>query len=635
MIAPGRAARAPRSPPSASRAWLRALETTARLTAASDATLAALLDTLAEAHGDAPALLSEREVFSFQEMAAQARRYTRWARIQGLGRGDVVALLAPNSPDYFIAWAGVTRTGASVALLNANLREAPLVHAVRTARPTHLLVAPELLGVFEDAAGQLDFRPKIWMQDRPLGDGECGDSEPNDSKPTNSGPGDIRPSDGVQRLSITAYRADPLDEAERSGAGLSDRALLIYTSGTTGLPKAANVSHRRVLSWCGWFAGMMDTGPADRMYDCLPMYHSVGGVAAIGAVLVNGGSVFIRERFSASQFWSDVVRWDCTLFQYIGELCRYLLAAPPHADETRHRLRLACGNGLREEVWTAFQARFAIPGVLEFYAATEGAFSLYNVEGRPGSIGRVPPFLAHRFPAAIVRHDLENGQPARDAAGRCLACGPDEVGEAIGRLASRGSAPGVESRSQAGAGRFEGYSDAAETQRKVLRNVFEYGDAWFRTGDLMRRDAAGFFYFVDRVGDSFRWKGENVSAAEVADVIAATPGVIAAVVYGVAVSGADGRAGMAALVVDAGFDLADLRRQTARLPRYARPLFVRLAERLATTETFKPKTQALIREAYDPTRVSDALYVDDARLDAYVPLTPDVYAAIQGGRIRF
>ena len=185
-----------------------------------------------------------------------------------------------------------------------------------------------------------------------------------------------------------------------------DRALYIYTSGTTGLPKAANVSHFRLMQWSHWFAGMMDTRPSDRMYNCLPMYHSIGGVVAIGAMLVNGGSVVLRQRFSASHFWDDVVEWNCTLFQYIGELCRYLVNSPPHPREAEHRLRLCCGNGLRPDVWDEFKRRFRIPQILEFYAATEGNFSLYNCEGKPGAIGRIPSFLAHRLScgAGQIRH---------------------------------------------------------------------------------------------------------------------------------------------------------------------------------------------------------------------------------------
>ncbi len=261
----------------------------------------------------------------------------------------------------------------------------------------------------------------------------------------------------------------PLSPTERPAITINDRALLIYTSGTTGLPKAASISHRRILNWGGWFAGLTNATSEDRLYNCLPIYHSVGGIVAPCSMLSAGASVVLADKFSAAHFWRDIVRSDCTLFQYIGELCRYLLKAPVSEFEGQHRLRLACGNGLRRDIWEAFQARFAIAQILEFYAATEGNFSLYNVEGRPGAIGRVPPFLTHRFPVALVRFDAALGTPLRAADGLCIPCDRNEAGEAIGRIGIAGD----------GGGRFEGYTDATETEKKILRDVFSLGDAWF------------------------------------------------------------------------------------------------------------------------------------------------------------
>jgi fatty-acyl-CoA synthase len=420
----------------------------------------------------------------------------------------------------------------------------------------------------------------------------------------------------VERLS-----AAPLTVAERRAVTISDRALTIYTSGTTGLPKAANVSHHRLMQWSFWFAGLMDAGTDDRMYDCLPMYHSIGGVVATGAMLVSGGSVVIREKFSASDFWDDVVTWDCTLFQYIGELCRYLVNAPEHPRERKHRLRLCCGNGLRADVWEKFQSRFEIPRILEFYAATEGNISLYNVEGKVGAIGRVPPFLAHRFPLALVQFDTAAGEPMRDVDGRCIRCGTDEIGEAVGKIGA--------------CGEFEGYTSASETERKILRNVFEDGDAWYRTGDLMRMEAGGFFYFIDRIGDTFRWKGENVATSEVAAVLTAFPGITEASVYGVAVPSTEGAAGMAALVADGTLNLAELRKHLARrLPAYARPLFLRLKDRLDATGTFKHDKTVLAREGFDLTVIRDPIYFDDSAQETYVPLDAALYERIDAGKVR-
>ncbi|MFE1601219.1 long-chain-acyl-CoA synthetase [Methylobacterium sp. ID0610] len=573
--------------------WLGALERTSRIGAQPWRTLPRVVDDLGLAHGEAPALIGEHGSLSHAGLAERARRYARWGLAEGIRAGETVALLMPNGPDYMAAWLGLSRIGARVALLNTNLTGASLAHCIAEATPRHLIVGERFASSCTAAAPHLAERPRlVWAGD------------------------------------LAAMLADhdgaAFAEGEERGVTLADTALYIYTSGTTGLPKAARVSHHRVMTWSHWFAGLLATGPEDRLYNCLPMYHSVGGVVATGSALVGGGAAVLRERFSARRFWDDIAAENCTLFQYIGELCRYLLAAPSHPLERAHALRIATGNGLRPEIWTAFQARFGIPRILEFYAATEGTLSLCNVEGRVGAVGRVPPFLAHSSPAAIVRHDPETGAPARGADGLCLRCPPGEAGELIGRLSR-----------EVGSQRFEGYTSAAASDAKVLRDVFKPGDAWFRTGDLMRVDRQGFYTFVDRVGDTFRWKGENVATTEVAAALAAAAGVEAAAVYGVAVPGTEGRAGMAAIKAGPGFDLAALRRDLAeRLPAYARPLFLRLCADFEITETFKQKTQALAEAGFNPARVADPLYFDDAGAGAYVPLDADLHARIVGGAVR-
>jgi fatty-acyl-CoA synthase len=281
---------------------------------------------------------------------------------------------------------------------------------------------------------------------------------------------------------------------------------------------------------------------------------------------------------------------------------------------------------VRADIWEKFKERFAIPQIIEFYAASEGTFSLFNIEDEPGAIGHVPPFLAPRFPAVIVRYDAEKERPYRNEDGRCVRCAANEVGEALGRISGNGDNPET---------RFDGYLNAAETEQKIVRHVFEDGDAWYRTGDLMRMDARGFIYFVDRIGDTFRWKGENVSTLEVAEALSTCPGILDLVIYGVAVPGADGRAGMAALTVDGSFDLSGLRALARqRLPAYARPVFVRLCKGIAMTETFKPKKQALMSEGFDPQSTDDPIYVEDAAANAYVRLDQANYARIHSGALR-
>jgi fatty-acyl-CoA synthase len=548
-------------------AWIRALDSVRIMEDAPDTTLVSLLDGLADQHGDRVALAGEAETLSFRELAARSNRYARWAIAQGLMDGDVVCLLMANRPEYVAIWLGLTRAGCVVALLNTNLIGGGLAHCIRAAGSTHLIVESALVPRVAAIADQLS-PIRAWSH--------------GSAKSTAAWP-DIAPE--VERQVGT-----PLAVSERHVPGADNRALLIYTSGTTGLPKATVITHARIMEWSFWFAGLMDTGPDDRLYDCLPMYHSVGGIVAIGSMLVKGGSVLIRERFSASRFWDDVVDGGCTIFQYIGELCRYILNTPPHPKERLHQLRLACGNGLRGDVWEAFQQRFGLPRLLEFYAATEGSISLYNCEGKPGAIGRIPPFLAHRFPVALIQCDPVTGESVRDESGFCITCKPDEVGEAVGRIADG---------NRTSARKFDGYTDATASKRKILCDVFEKGDLWFRSGDLMRKDSRGFFYFVDRIGDTFRWKGENVSTTEVATIVRSCPGVMDAVVYGVTVAGHEGRAGMAAIATDDRFDLAGFRMLlTERLPAYAQPLFVRVRSALDVTGTFKLVTEALARDGY-------------------------------------
>ena len=522
----------------------------------------------------------------------------RWRKVCGQVTGSLWRWATrPTTPAI---WIGLSRVGVVTALVNTQLVGTGLAHCLTLAEPKLVIVDGDRLDAVSAAAGGA---MAVWTHDV--------DSE------------DRRRLD----VAVGTFLPGPLDADEAPGIRLRDPALLIYTSGTTGLPKAARVSHYRIMMWCEWFAGIMDAVPEDRLYDCLPMYHSIGGVVAVGAMLVAGGAVIVRSGFSASRFWDDVVASEATIFQYLGELCRYLLAAPAAASSHGHRLRLICGNGLRADVWEDFTARFAIPRIVEFYAATEGSFSLFNLEGRPGAIGRVPRFMAHRSPVALVRFDIEAERPVRDAEGRCLRCDTGEAGEAIGRIAM-----GEEGTL---ATRFEGYTDDAASNAKVLRDVFEPGDAWFRTGDLMKRDQDGFYYFVDRIGDTFRWKGENVATTEVADVLCACPGVIEASVYGVAVPGADGRAGMAALVVDESFELATLHAHVAaHLPVYARPPFLRLRPRLAITSTFKVQKSTDARSGFDLEVVGDPLFVADAQQQAYVTLDAAMSARIAVGSMR-
>lgn len=583
---------------SVSRAWLRALELTAPIPRQRERVLPTLVDELGRRLRDRPALLSDRECFTYAQLAGRARQYSRWALAEGVGKGEVVGLLMPNRPEYLAIWLGITRVGGVVALLNTNLAGQSLARCIQAAAAKRLIVAAELSAALDTALPHFAEPPQVWFH---------------------GGRGGL--DEQIERLADA-----PLETGELPEITIDDRALCIYTSGSTGMPKAANVSHARVMQWGLWFAGLMDAQPSDRLYNCLPMYHSVGGVLAPGAILAAGGALVVRDKFSASQFWSDIIRWECTAFQYIGELCRYLLHRPYVEHEAAHRLRLACGNGLAANVWEEFQDRFHIPQILEFYAATEGGVSLFNVQGKPGAIGQVPSYLKHRFAPALVAFDFDTGEPIRNEHGYCIRCGVNEPGEAISKVQSDPASAGS---------RFEGYTNAADTEKRILRDVFAAGDAWIRTGDLMRQDEKGYFYFVDRVGDTFRWKGENVATSEVAQELSAFEGVLHASVYGVAIPGTEGRGGMAAIVCEGPLDLGALHRHLAeRLPAYACPLFLRLCPQAELTGTFKYAKGDLVRQGFNPQHCVDPLYFNHPEANAYVALDPPLYDSILAGAIR-
>ena len=583
-------------------AWLRALERTAHLQKHPTRTFPIVIEELADRFGQRRALISRHEAFTFQELSERANRYSRWVLEQNLAPGTAVGLMMPNRPEYLAIWLGIVRTGCVAALLNTNLGGPSLAHCIDAACVQHLIVADCFGSAVEASLPETKMKPQVWVY------GE-----------QHSGFRHINPC-------IDDLSGKKLEAHECREVTLADQALYIYTSGTTGLPKAAKISHHRILAWCNWFAGMMDVQPEDRLYNCLPFYHSMGGVAATGAVLAGGGSVFVKEKFSASSFWKDIRENNCTIFQYIGELCRYLLKAPASSNEHDHNLRLCCGNGLGGDIWQQFKTRFRIPHILEFFAATEANFSLYNVDEEPGAIGRIPPFLAPRFPIKLIKMNAEALEPVRNEEGLCIPAASGEAGEAVFRIAQEAGA---------GPAAFEGYTSARDSDKKILRDVVKKGDAWFRSGDLMRKCEAGFFYFVDRIGDTFRWKGENVSAAEVMHAIAACPGVREAMVYGVTIPNAEGRAGAAALSVDGTFDLATLKAYLEqRLPRYAQPLFLRIAGKLQLTGTFRPQKSGYAAQGFDPRVVKDELYFNDHGRGEFVKLDDALHEDIVTGRLK-
>jgi len=572
------------------------------------------LDSYFRRSPDRPALIGEGGSMSWGELDAFANRTAHWALGEGLSRGDVVALLMENRPEFIGVWLGLSRIGVVSALMNTNLTGDRLAHCMKEAGSNHWIVGAELAEAAATAVPELEDVPQILVTGSIAEPIEESAAIPESLSRVAS---NSRAFDGLHAQQSVAA----VDESVREARLGSDGLFLIYTSGTTGLPKAARVSHSKALvtGLSSWKS--LSLTSSDRVYCCLPLYHSAGGVMSVGAALLSGGTLVIARRFSAKRFWSDCAQHGVTSFQYIGELCRYLLNSPPHPDERRHRIRSAIGNGLRPEVWAPFQERFQIPRIVEFYGATEGNFALINFSGKVGAIGQFPSFMRKAVGIELARFDIESDELVWGADGFCQKCDFDEPGELLIRITETT--------------RFEGYTSESATEKKVLRNAFEEGDAYFRSGDLLRLDSEGFFYFVDRIGDTFRWKGENVSTSEVAEVVSAAAGIEEANVYGVSVSGTDGRAGMAALVTNDKFDIDALSGLVEEgLASYARPIFIRILPQMEITGTFKHRKVDLVREGFDPATLSDQLFFRDPGKGRYLPLDASAFERIESGEIR-
>lgn len=516
-------------------------------------------------------------------------------------QGDTVALFLPNDPSFLWLFLGLAKLGCPASFLNYNIRSRSLLHCFSRCGATALVVAEELQDAVEEILPDLlEQQVAVFI----LAD-KCKSAETESLK------------DKVRQAS-----ADPIPKECRSHLNMGSTAVYIYTSGTTGLPKAAEVSHGKVWAMSSLMS-VTGVKPWDVLYTSLPLYHSAGFLC-FTSTIEKGATVAIRNKFSASQFWDDCRKYDVTVIQYIGEIMRYLCNTPKKPNDHIHKVRVAIGNGIRPEIWREFVRRFGNLQISEFYGATEGNFALLNYSNHVGAVGR-DNFL-HRwyFSYALIKFDVDEDAPVRDSSGFCMKADTGEPGLLVCEITA--DTP------------FQGYArDLQQTEKKKLRDVFRKGDLYFNTGDLLSIDKDGFFYFQDRVGDTFRWKGENVATAEVADVLTMSDCIEEAIVYGVEVPGLEGRAGMAAVTPREGrrFDSAAFYQHVAKfLPNYARPRFVRVQGSLDVTGTFKYLKTALVKEGFDPSRVAHPLHFLDDRQQDYVPLTQEIFDSVVSGKIK-
>lgn len=561
-------------------------------------TVADRLEEQARRFADRDFLLYGDQRFSYAEVDARANQLAHVLHARGLRCGDVCALAMENRPEFFFCWFGLMKIGAVAAFINTQVSGRLLVHALEATGARAVIVGEECLGNFV-ATAELPDVPLYLVADA--------------EKPA---PPDLH-------ARATADLADEIAAAPRSTFPRDGRAavraeapkLLIFTSGTTGLPKAARYSHMRWMSSGDVMEVTLEVTARDVFYCCLPLYHGAAATSVTSTALKAGGSIVVRRKFSTREFWHDVRRYGITVFQYIGEICRYLLNTPPQPDDWEHSLRCMLGAGLTPESWTRWIERFGPIQVFEGWGSTEANTALINVDNYVGSCGRVPDWNKTNF--RLVRYDVETESHPRDANGRYIRCGPGEVGEGIGYIVDH---------PEIGGGRFEGYTSAEATEKKILRNVFAEGDAFWSSGDLLRYDEEGYFYFVDRIGDTFRWKSENVSTAEVADALSDYPGLELINIYGVQVPEHEGRAGMAAIVMQPGhaFDPKAFYELTeSRVPRYAAPQFVRVSSAADLTTTFKLRKVDLQRQGYDPSAFDDPLFVRDEKAGTYRPYSDE------------
>ncbi len=551
------------------------------------------------------AIMYQDTQLTYKQFNAWANRIADYLSSIGIKKGDAVAVDIENRPELLAAVTGCAKIGAVAALINTSQKGKVLVHSFNLVEPRAAIIGEELRETVEEVRDQLNLENDrfYWFADQDTLD-DAGKA----------------PS-GYHNMAEVIRDCSSENPESANRIFLRDPLFYIYTSGTTGLPKAVVFNHGRWWKAYGAFGfSAVRLKKHDRMYCTLPFYHATGMVICWGSAIAAGAGLVIARRFSASRFWDDIRRYECTAFGYVGELCRYLYEQPEKPNDRDNGVHVIVGNGLRPSIWKSFKERFGIDRVVELYASSEGNVAFTNVFNFDNTVGFSPVSYA------IVKYDKEKDEPVRGSDGFMIKADKGEAGLLIGEITDETP--------------FDGYTDKEKTEKAILRDVFEKGDAWFNTGDMMRDIGFRHAQFVDRLGDTFRWKGENVSTTEVEQIMDGHPGVVESVVYGVQIPGTDGRAGMAQVRLDRPhkeFDFADLTAYLKReLPPYAIPVFLRVSmEAVETTGTFKHQKNHLKEQAYDLNKTGEPVYVLLPREDSYKLLTPELQEEIDAGKHPF
>ncbi|GBP61965.1 Long-chain fatty acid transport protein 1 [Eumeta japonica] len=536
-------------------------------------------------HADKKALIMGDRALTFSEGDALSNRVAWYFKRQGFKRGEVIAVYMETQPEYVFIWLGLAKLGVIGSLVNSNLRGAQLLHCLRVASCKALIYGDEMTEAIKEIQDELRDMPLFQYNSL---DRETAEIIEN-ATPLAAELKEM-PSDAVTDAVATKPR---------------DTLLYIYTSGTTGFPKAAIITNIKYLVFASCIQTSGRLKSSDVVYNPLPLHHTAGGVLGVGQALAHGSTVVLRKKFSASNYWQDVAKYECTVAQYIGEICRYLLAVPPGPADRAHKVRMIVGNGLRPHIWEQFVQRFSIHRVLEFYGATEGNSSLVNLDSKVGAVGFLSRLVSFIYPLILVKCDQMTGEILRDNNGLCVPCEPQEP-------------------------------DKTASEKKMVRNVRKHGDCYFNTGDILVMDHYGYFYFRDRTGDTFRWRGENVSTAEMESVISSLIGLKDTIMFGVTIPNVEGKAGLVAIAdPDNKLNLDVLSRGLqSNLPTYARPLFLRILTKTPVTATFKLKKKELLEQGFDPQLHKDPMYFLDQKSGCYVPLTRRLYEDIIQGVVK-
>jgi citronellyl-CoA synthetase len=550
------------------------------------------------------AVLYQDQRLSYTAFNAWSNRIAHHLLKIGVKKGDAVAVLIENRPELLATVTACAKIGAVSALINTSQRGNVLTHSINLVQPKLAIVGEELVDAIDEIISNLnvpDNRFFFWADRDTLQD-------------AGNAPA------GWMNLAEEIKGLQNHNPSTTKHIYLEDPCFYIYTSGTTGLPKAVIFNHGRFMKAYGAFGlGAVHLGKKDRMYVTLPFYHATAMAVCWGSVLAGNAGVILARKFSASQFWEDIRKYDATAFGYVGELCRYLMDKPPQSNDLDNKIKVMVGNGLRPNIWRAFKARFGIERVMELYGSSEGNIGFTNVLNFDNTVGFSP------FPYAIVKYDKEAEAPYRNSRGFMERAEKGEPGLLIGEITEKTP--------------FHGYTDTQKTEECILKDVFKRGDRWFDTGDMMRDLGFKHAQFCDRLGDTFRWKGENVSTTEVEHIIDQYPQISETVVYGVEIPNTNGRAGMASLRLDCDestFDFkAFLQYLHKELPHFAIPVFLRLSEGMETTGTFKHKKAPLKEAGFDLKKQDNPVYVYLPKADSYTPMTPDIQKNIEEGEYRY